>query len=74
MDKGSEILNRRDTEIVPLRKSHFKEAIKTISEEDGSLRKINDKILLAIARRTGIQIYTYDRRLKGQAERKMLNF
>ncbi len=68
IDKVKEILEREDVKLIPISPSDFKEAIRIIGEKSLSLREINDKIVLAIARRRRLPLCTYDRSLLEQAK------
>ncbi len=66
-DKLRELLSRRDVRISPLKAADFMKAVKTLSSGGHSSRYINDKLILALAERRRIPIYTYDKQLEKQA-------
>ena len=39
-------------------------ALNIISREKASVKKVNDKVIFALARRSSASIYTYDKELK----------
>ena len=76
MRKILEILEDPSTSLINIAKMDFKESLKIIIRENRDMKEINDKIILALAKRKNLPIYTYDRQLKQQARKygvKVLN-
>ena len=76
MRKILEILEDPRINLINIAKMDFKESLKIIIRENKDMKEINDKIILALAKRKNLPIYTYDRRLKQQARKygvKVLN-
>ena len=72
MDKVNEILNCKEMKLLPLKISNFKEAIRIINEEKGSLKRINDKLILSVAKENNTPLYTYDKQLAKQARKQKI--
>ena len=76
MRKILEILEDPSTSLINIAKMDFKESLRIIIRENRDMKEINDKIILALAKRKNLPIYTYDRQLKQQARKygvKVLN-
>jgi len=76
MRKILEILEDPSITLINIAKMDFKESLRIIIRENRDMKEINDKIILALAKRKNLPIYTYDRRLKQQARKygvKVLN-
>jgi len=76
MRKILEILEDPRINLINIAKMDFKESLKIIIRENKDMKEINDKIILALAKRKNLPIYTYDRQLKQQARKygvKVLN-
>jgi len=69
MHKISEILEDPSISLISIAKMDFKESLKVIIRENRDMKEINDKIILALAKRKNLPIYTYDRQLKQQARK-----
>jgi len=69
MYKISEILEDPSISLISIAKMDFKESLKIIIRENRDMKEINDKIILALAKRKNLPIYTYDRQLKQQARK-----
>ncbi|RLE80421.1 MAG: type II toxin-antitoxin system VapC family toxin [Thermoprotei archaeon] len=69
MHKISEILEDPSISLISIAKMDFKESLKIIIRENRDMKEINDKIILALAKRKNLPIYTYDRQLKQQARK-----
>ena len=61
------LLSHRKVEIIPVTKQDLTWSIEKISEENLSLTRHNDKIILSIAKRLKIPILSFDKRLLSQA-------
>ena len=61
------ILEGENVKLVDITSSDFKESLSLIAREGTSVKRINDKMILALARRKGLPILTYDKQLKQQA-------
>jgi predicted nucleic acid-binding protein len=61
------ILEGENFKLVDITSSDFKESLSLIAREGTSVKRINDKMILALARRKGLPILTYDKQLKQQA-------
>jgi len=76
MRKILEILEDPSITLINIAKMDFKESLRIIIRENRDMKEINDKIILALAKRKNLPIYTYDRQLKQQARKygvKVLN-
>ena len=76
MRKILEILEDPSITLINIAKMDFKESLRIIIRENRDMKEINDKIILALAKRKNLPIYTYDRWLKQQARKyrvKVLN-
>jgi len=76
MRKILEILEDPRISLINIAKMDFKESLRIIIRENRDMKEINDKIILALAKRKNLPIYTYDRQLKQQARKygvKVLN-
>ena len=76
MRKILEILEDPRISLINIAKMDFRESLKIIIRENRDMKEINDKIILALAKRKNLPIYTYDRQLKQQARKygvKVLN-
>ena len=69
MHKISEILEDPSISLISIAKMDFKESLKIIIRKNRDMKEINDKIILALAKRKNLPIYTYDRQLKQQARK-----
>ncbi|MEM4177462.1 MAG: PIN domain-containing protein [Nitrososphaeria archaeon] len=72
-DKVVELLDRSKIELVNVRKSDIERAIEIIIKEKSSMLRVNDKLVLSLALKLGIPLYTYDKQLKFQAEKFDVN-
>jgi len=61
------ILEGENFKLVDITSSDFRESLSLIAREGTSVKRINDKMILALARRKGLPILTYDKQLKQQA-------
>ncbi|RJX16162.1 PIN domain-containing protein [Candidatus Bathyarchaeota archaeon] len=68
VNKVLEILEDKRIRLFSIKSVDFKEALKIIGQEKMNTGKINDKIVLALARKNKLPIYTYDKQLKRQAK------
>jgi hypothetical protein len=69
LDKTEEYMFHEKTKIVNERAEDISNAINVILDEDLSLSRFNDKVILSIAMQFGA-LATFDERLKRQAERE----
>ena len=67
--KVSDVLSEPGVKLEPLTPRDFSFAMNVLAGEKAGVARLNDKLLLAVAKRTGSPIYTYDRRLANQARR-----
>jgi len=65
-DKILEILLNEKTEIATLSKQHFIDSIDIISREKVSVNKLNDKLIVSVAKAKKSPIFTYDKEIKRQ--------
>ena len=68
VNKVLEILEDKRIRLFSIKSVDFREALKIIGQEKMNTGKINDKIVLALARKNKLPIYTYDKQLKRQAK------
>jgi hypothetical protein len=65
-DKILEILLNEKTEIATLSKQHFIDSIDIISREKVSVNRLNDKLIVSVAKAKKSPIFTYDKEIKKQ--------
>jgi len=65
-DKILEILLNEKTEIATLSKQHFIDSIDIISREKVSVNRLNDKLIVSVAKAKKSPIFTYDKEIKRQ--------
>jgi len=65
-DKIMEILLNGKTEVASLSKQHFIDSIDIISREGISVNRLNDKLIVSVAKVKRSPIFTYDKEIKGQ--------
>ena len=65
-DKILEILLNEKTEVASLSKQHFIDSIDIISREKVSVNRLNDKLIVSVAKAKKSPIFTYDKEIKGQ--------
>jgi predicted nucleic acid-binding protein len=63
------MLNNPSVELVPVGKNELEGAFKPIAEEEVSIRKFSDKVILYIAKRRKASFFTFDRELIQEQER-----
>jgi len=61
-----EILLNEKTEIATLSKQHFIDSIDIISREKVSVNRLNDKLIVSVAKAKKSPIFTYDKEIKKQ--------
>jgi hypothetical protein len=66
INKVMEILSDEKTRLTGITKKDFEEALRMIEKEKVDVNRINDKVILSIARRNDLPLYTYDRQLRQQ--------
>lgn len=66
INKVMEVLSDEKTRLTGITKKDFEEALRMIEKEKVDVNRINDKVILSIARRNDLPLYTYDRQLRQQ--------
>ena len=64
--KVKEIISDEKNKLIGITKRDFEEVLRMMEKEKIDVRRINDEIILSIARRNNLSLYTYDKRLKRQ--------
>jgi len=65
-DKIMEILSNGKTEVASLSRQHFIDSIDIISREGISVNRLNDILIVSVAKVKRSPIFTYDKDIKGQ--------
>jgi len=63
------LLAHSKVEVVPVTKQDISWALEAVVDEDLSLARYNDKAVLSVARRTGLPLLSFDKKLLSQASR-----
>jgi len=63
-EKFSEILSSEKTEVASILKEHFLDSTNIISKEKTSFRRLNDKLIVSVAKTRKLPIFTYDGEIK----------
>jgi len=67
--KIGELLDDRRVVFVPVGAKDVKDAVRLLSSEKGSLSRLNDKLVLSVARRKKMPLLTFDKGLQAQCKR-----
>ena len=59
-----EILHDEKVEIVPLTRQYFIDSINIVSKENISFKRLNDKLIVSVAKARKLPIFTYDKEIK----------
>jgi len=63
-EKLLEILENERVEIVPLTRQNFVDSVNVISKEKVSFKRLNDKLIVSVAKARKLPVFTYDREIK----------
>ncbi|RLE76494.1 MAG: PIN domain nuclease [Thermoprotei archaeon] len=63
------LISHRKTEIIPITKQDISAALKKIENENISLLRYNDKLIISITKRINAALLSYDKQLLTQATR-----
>ena len=63
------LLAHNKVEVVPVTKQDISWALGAVADEGLSLARYNDKVILFVARRTGLPLLSFDKKLLSQASR-----
>ena len=69
LSKLNELANNPKFNLVEIEKEDLLEALKTVGEEKISTLRLNDKIILSIAKRLGEDLATFDKKLREESKR-----
>jgi predicted nucleic acid-binding protein len=61
--KMLEILHDEKAEIVPLTRQHFLDSTNTVSKENISFKRFNDKLIVSVAKARRLPVFTYDKEI-----------
>jgi len=63
-EKMLEVLLSEKTEVVSISKQHFFDSIDIISKEKTSFKRLNDKLIISVAKVRKLPIFTYDEEIR----------
>ena len=68
-DQARTIITDPRVNFITLKLKDLEDALKILKKEKVSVREFNDKLILTVAKRKGLQVYSYDKSLRNECQK-----